>query len=90
MDCVTVESEVPPQYMLNWGGEKNLNEEQLSPNQDFNTGYLEHKMVVLTTRFNVKTVVSQSYGLHEGRSGLNHPGIWTTGRNSTVYLTHKK
>jgi len=90
VDWVTVESEVPPQYMPNWGGEKNLNQEHLSPHQDFNPGYLEHKIVVLTTRFNAKTVVSQSYGLHEGKSGPNHPGIWTIRRNFTVYLTHKK
>jgi hypothetical protein len=87
---ITTESEVPPQYMPNRSGGGQQNQEHLSPHQDLNPGYIEHKIVVLTTRFNAKTVVSQSYGLHEGSNVPNHPGNWTTGGNSKVYLTHKK
>ena len=47
MDWITVESEVPPQYMPNWGG----GQEHLSPYQDLNPGYLEHKTVVLIIIF---------------------------------------
>jgi hypothetical protein len=78
VDWVTMESEIPPQSTPNWsggGGDNNQNQKRLSPHQDLNPGYIEHKIVVLTTRFNAKTVVSQSYELHEGRSGPNHPGI---------------
>jgi hypothetical protein len=80
----------PCQTGVGGWGNNNQDQERLTPHEDLNPGYIEHKIVVLTTRFNAKTVVSQSYGLHEGRSGPNHPGIWTTGGNSTVYLTHKK
>ena len=54
---------------------KNQNQEHLSPHQDLNPGYLEHKTVVLTTRFNANTVVPWSYGLQDGRNGPNHLGV---------------
>jgi hypothetical protein len=71
VDWVTVESEVSSQYMPNWG--EGGDQEHLSPNQDLNPGNLEHKIVVLTTIFNANTVVPQSHGPCERRSGLNHP-----------------
>jgi hypothetical protein len=87
VDWVTVESEVPSQYMPNWG--EGGDQEHLSPHQDLNPGNLEHKTVVLTTIFNANTVVPQSHRPYEKRSGLNHPQFCSILKKKPKYNTFK-